>query len=150
MIRGGALLVIFLSMVVIGLGYASAFLPGGVPLLATYAFAIASAAVMTAILVLGVARKRSSPGRLWLVFLFVFLVLGGGFVAALSQATVSTERLWLGLPTGAAIILYIVGLAPMAVLPVAYALTFDRTTLSDNELAELRRKLNELNSGKTS
>lgn len=148
MIRGGALLVIFLSMVVIGLGYASAFLPGGVPRVATYVFAIATAAAMTAILVLGVARKKSSPGRLWLVFIFVFLVLSGGFVAALSQPTTPTTRLWLGLPTGAAIILYIVGLAPMAVLPLAYALTFDKTTLSDDELNELRRKLDELKHGK--
>ena len=149
MIRRGALLVIFLSMVVIGLGYASALLPGGVPRVATYVFAIATAAVMTATLVLGVARKRSSPGRLWLVFLFVFLVLCGGFVAALSRSTTTpTARLWLGLPTGAAIILYIVGLAPMAVLPLAYALTFDRTTLSEDELEELRRQLDELKRGK--
>jgi hypothetical protein len=147
MIRGGALLVIFLSMVVIGSGYASAFLPGGVPEFATYIFAIATATLMTAILVLGVSRKRSSPGRLWLVFLFVFLVLGGGFVAALLHSTTAAERLWLGLPTGAAIILYIVGIAPMLVLPLAYALTFDKTTLSDDELDELRRKLAELKRG---
>jgi hypothetical protein len=147
MIRRGALFVIFLSMGVIGLGYASAYLPGGVPKVATYAFAIATASVMTAILVLGASRNGSSPGSLWLVFAFVFLVLAGGFIAALSQSRVDMDRLWLGLPTGAAIILYIVGFAPMAVLPIAYALTFENTTLSDEELDELRRKLNELKSG---
>jgi cytochrome c biogenesis protein CcdA len=144
MVRRGALLVIFLSMVVIGLGYASAYLPGGVPKFATYAFAIATASMSTAVLVLGAARKRTSLGGLWFVFGFIFLVLAFGFAAALSQTTVNSARLWLGLPAGAATILYVVGLAPMAVLPVAYALTFEKTTLSDAELIELRRKLDAL------
>ena len=146
MIRRGALFVIFLSMVVIGLGYASAFLPGGVPEIATYAFAIATACMMTAILVLGAARRQAKLGKLWWVFAFVFVVLAGGFTAALAEAAVTTERLWLGLPSGAAIILYVVGLSPMAVLPIAYALSFDKTTLSGEELETLRRRLAELRS----
>jgi len=146
MIKRAALLVIFLSMVVVGMGYASAFLPGGPPKAAAFAFAIATAAMMTAILVLGAARRQDSLGKLWWVFAFVFVVLAGGFCMALTQTTVSTDRLWLGLPSGAAIILYVVGLAPMAVLPVAYALTFEKTTLSDEELAELRRNLEQLKS----
>ena len=139
-----ALLVIFLAMLVIGAGYLSAFLPGGAPRYAAYAFAIATAAVMTAISVLGAARKRGGLGALRWVFLFTFLVMAGGFAAALSSIGASTE-LWLGLPRGAAIIIYIVGLLPMVVLPLAYALTFEKTTLDDPELAELRRKLRELN-----
>jgi hypothetical protein len=144
MIRRGALLVIFLSMVVVGLGYASAFLPGGAPKAATVAFAIATASMMTAILVLGAARGHSSLGKLWLVFCFVFAVLAVGFTVALYLNNTPTDRLWLGLPAGAAIILYVVGLAPMAVLPIAYALTFEKTTLSDAELNELRRQLDAL------
>jgi hypothetical protein len=70
--------------------------------------------------------------------------MAAGFCAALTSITDSQE-LWLGLPRGAAIILYIVGLVPMAVLPIAYALTFDRTTLSEAELDELRRRLRALN-----
>ena len=139
-----ALLVIVLAMLVIGAGYLSAFLPGGAPRYAAYAFAIATAAVMTAISVLGAARKRGGLGPLRWVFLFTFLIMAGGFAAALSSISESTE-LWLGLPRGAAIIIYIVGLLPMAVLPLAYALTFEKTTLDEAELDELRRKLRELN-----
>lgn len=142
--RRFALLVIVLAMMVIGAGYLSAFMPGGAPRLAAYAFAVATAAVMTAISVLGAARKRGGLGPLRWVFLLTFVILAGGFVAALSAIGQSTE-LWLGLPRGAAIILYIVGLVPMAVLPLAYALTFDKTTLDERELDELRRKLRELN-----
>jgi hypothetical protein len=140
-----ALRIILIAMIVIGLGYLSAFMPGGSPRYAAYAFAIATAAVMTAISVLGAARRGRPLGRLKWVFAFAFVVLGGGFCAALSRLGASTD-LWLGLPRGAAIILYIVGLLPMAVLPLAYALTFEATTMSDDELAELRRKLRELNS----
>ena len=139
-----ALLVIVLAMLVIGAGYLSAFLPGGAPRYAAYAFAIATAAGMTAISVLGAARKRGGLGPLRWVFLFTFLIMAGGFAAALSSISESTE-LWLGLPRGAAIIIYIVGLLPMAVLPLAYALTFEKTTLDEAELDELRRKLRELN-----
>ena len=140
-----ALLVILLAMIVIGLGYLSAFKPGGSPGYAAYAFAIATAAVMTAISVLGAARRGRRLGRLAWVFAFTFVVLAGGFCAALSRLGAGSD-LWLGLPRGAAIILYVVGLLPMAVLPLAYALTFDSTTMSDGELDELRRKLRELNS----
>ena len=144
MTRRLALLVIFLSMVVIGAGYASAFLPGGAPRFMTYAFAVATAAVMTAIIVLGAARTGRRLGVLSWVFAFTFIVLAAGFVWALGQTTVNTDKLYLGLPSGAAIILYVVGLLPMAVLPIAYALTFEKTTFDDAELEELRRKLAEL------
>ena len=143
MTRRVALLTICLAMLVIGLGYLSAFLPGGPPRAATYAFAVATAAVMTAISVLGAARNRGGLGGLRWVFLLTFLILAGGFCAALSRLGASTE-LWLGLPRGAAIIVYIVGALPMAILPVAYALTFEKTTLNERELDELRRKLSEL------
>ena len=144
MTRRFALLVIFVSMLVIGAGYASAFREGGAPRFMTYAFAIATAAVMTAIIVLGAARKGKRLGVLGWVFSFTFVVLAVGFSVALNQTTVTTDKLYLGLPAGAAVILYIVGLLPMAVLPIAYALTFEKTTFDEQELEELRRKLAEL------
>ena len=112
-------------MVVIGAGYASAFLPGGVPRAATFAFAIATAAIMTAILLLGAINKRRRLGILAWILPFIFVVLAGGFCFALLQTEVDTKRLWLGLPAGAAAIIYIVGFIPMIILPIAYALTFD-------------------------
>lgn len=141
-----ALLTIFVSMLAIALGYASAFLPNGTPRAAAFVFAIATAALMVAVLVLGAARKGGAGlGHLRWVFLFCFVVLAGGFsLALLAPAVTPDARLFIGLPQGAAIILYIVGILPLLVLPIAYALTFDKTTLSIDELAELRRKIAEL------
>lgn len=148
MTKRTSLSVIFVSMVVIAVGYASAFLPGGAPRWATYAFALATASVMTAIIVLGAARKGQKLGVLAWVFAFTFAVLAIGFSLALGESDVPSQPLWGGLPRGAAIILYVVGLLPMAVLPITYALTFERTTLDERELAELRRKLAALNEGR--
>lgn len=142
--RRRALWVIFISMVVIGAGYASAFREIGPPRVAAFAFALAVAAVMTAILVLGATRKNARLGALKWVFTFTFAVLAGGFCVALTDGAAEPGRLFIGLPRGAAIMLYIVGLMPMAVLPIAYALTFDETTLNEAQLNELRRKLQEL------
>lgn len=139
-----ALAAIFASMLVIGLGYASAFLPGGAPRAATYAFAIATAAVMTAILVLGAARRGRSLGVLKYVFAFTFIVLAIGFVLALGATDESGAKLYGGLPKGAALILYVVGLLPMALLPIAYALTFEKTAFDEAELEDIRRRLDEL------
>ena len=139
-----ALVVIFVSMLIIGLGYASAFLPAGAPVLATYAFAIATAAVMTAILVLGAARSGRRLGVLRFVFALTFLVLALGFSIALGATEVEVSKLYGGLPKGAAVILYVVGLLPMAMLPIAYALTFEQTTFDEAELEDIRRRLQEL------
>lgn len=144
MTKRAALIVIFVSMLIIGIGYASAFLPGGAPEAATYAFAVATAAVMTAILVLGAARSGRTLGTLRFVFALTFIVLAVGFSSALSAAEVAADNLYGGLPRGAAVILYVVGLLPMAMLPIAYAMTFEKTTFDEAELEDIRRRLEEL------
>lgn len=140
-----ALAVIFLSMLAIAGGYASAFLPGGAPPLAAWIFAIATAAMMVAVLVLGAARTGVRFGGLVWVFVFCFMALAGGFALALLAPEVTADAaLYMGLPQGAAVILFVVGLMPMLVLPIAYALTFDKTTLSTEELEALRARLADL------
>jgi hypothetical protein len=46
--------------------------------------------------------------------------------------------LLLGLPLRTAIVLYGVGVVPIAILPLAYALTFDSSTLSEADLVRVR------------
>lgn len=141
-VRRYALAVIFISMLAIAGGYASAFLPGGAPAIAAWIFAFATAAMMVAVLVLGAARRNVPLGKLKWIFAFCFISLAGGFSLALAAPAVTPDaKLWLGLPEGAAVILYVVGLLPLLVLPVAYARTFDKTTLSEAELDALREKL---------
>ena len=144
--KGVAITLIFASMLVIGMAYVSAFSADGAPAWAGTATAIATAAVMVAFLIIGATRHgRVQHPVLKFVFLLTFLELAVGFVLALRAPAVTADsKLWLGLPQGAAVILYIVGLLPLLVLPLAYAFTFDSTTLSDDDLDEIRRKLAEL------
>lgn len=146
-----ALRAIFLCMVAIALAYASAFLPGGAPRAAAWLIAIATSGVMVAILILGAARGRTvEHPALRIIFLATFLLLAGGFALALLAPPVTPHaRLYFGLPPAAASICYIVGLLPLFVLPIAYALTFEKTTLHDAELDDIRRRLRELKQERT-
>jgi hypothetical protein len=79
-------------------------------------------------------------GPLKLPFLFVVVLLAAGFCAALAlPATESPiSRLWLGLPARAAVVIYGIGLLPIVILPVAYALTFESQTLTAEDLETVR------------
>lgn len=138
-IRSAALGLSFASLLAIGAAYASAFLPGGAPEWAAWVMAIGTAALLVAIMALGAVR-HGRLGRLWLPFAFVFLVLAGGFclILALPAADPLDPALWLGLPPRAAVVLYGIGLLPLLVVPIAYALTFDDMTLTEHDLERVR------------
>ena len=99
---------------------------------------------------LGAARGRAGIGKLKIPFAFVFFVLAGGFCLALGlpDETVNSP-LWLGLPLRAAIVIYGIGLLPIVVLPVAYALTFDTQTLSQSDIDRVRDLAKEIADGRT-
>ena len=100
---------------------------------------------------LGATRGRSGLGKLKIPFAFVVIILAIGFGAALTISPENpTSKLWLGLPLRAAIVIYGIGLLPIIVLPVAYALTFETQTLSAHDLERVRslareRRTNEQN-----
>jgi hypothetical protein len=123
----------------IAAAYASAFLPGGAPTWAAWLFALGTPLTFVASMALGASGPRGL-GRLRWVFLLVFVILAGGFGAVLAMPAVdpADPTLFLGLPPRTAIILLGVGLLPLLVLPLAYALTFDQTTLSEDDLARVR------------
>ncbi|HLL48460.1 MAG TPA: hypothetical protein VK399_17290 [Longimicrobiaceae bacterium] len=139
MSKRSALAGLFLSTLLIAAGYASAFLPGDPPRWAPWALAMGTAAILVASMALG-AMRRGGVGRLAVPFALVFLILAGGFGAALAMpgADAADATLWLGLPPRAAIVLYGIGLLPLLFLPLAYALTFDEMTLSEADLARVR------------
>lgn len=91
-------------------------------------------------MILGAIRGGSGIGRLKIPFVFVALILIIGFIAALSLPATESEasKLWLGLPLRAAIVIYGIGLLPIVVLPVAYALTFETQTLSAEDVERVR------------
>lgn len=147
MTKRAALVALFLSMVMIAAAYASAFLPEGDRPWAPWLMAIGTAATLVSMMTVGAARN-GRIGRLALPFAFVFLVVAGGFswVLALPPADPLDPELWLGLPPRAAIILYGIGLLPLLVMPLGYALTFDQMTLSEADLERVRNAARALRS----
>jgi hypothetical protein len=138
--RRTALIALIAGILSIAIGYAAAFLRGEPPGWAPWLLALGIPIALGAIMVLGAARGRMGVGPLKYPFAFVVAVLAIGFCAALAlPATESPlSRLWLGLPARAAIVIYGIGLLPIIVLPVAYALTFDTQTLNAEDVARVR------------
>jgi hypothetical protein len=138
--RRTALVALIAGILSIATGYAAAFLPGGTPAWAPWLLALGIPIALGAIMILGAARGRMGIGLLKYPFAFVVAVLAIGFCAAL--AVPATEgplsKLWLGLPARAAIVIYGIGLLPIIVLPVAYALTFEAQTLNAEDVERVR------------
>jgi hypothetical protein len=131
-----ALATLVLSSCAIGVAYASAFRTGGAPQWAAWLFALGMTGVLVATLALGAIRRDRGLGRLVVPFGVMTLLLGGGLavVFLLPGDLGAHEPLLLGLPRRAAIVLYVIGLLPILVLPVAYALTFADQTLRPEDL----------------
>ncbi|HJQ10913.1 MAG TPA: hypothetical protein VJ840_07760 [Gemmatimonadaceae bacterium] len=138
--RKVAVAALFVSIAAIAIGYAGAFSEPGTPVWSPWLVAIALPIALVSIMILGAARGAGGIGRLKIPFAFVALILMLGFIAALALPATETplSRLWLGLPLRAAIVIYGVGLLPIIVLPVAYALTFETQTLSADDVERVR------------
>ncbi|HEU4699299.1 MAG TPA: hypothetical protein VFS40_08970 [Gemmatimonadales bacterium] len=135
-----ALAALVLSALLIAGAYASAFLPGGTPAWAPWLCAAGVPVMLVATMVLGAARGGRLSGRLALAFLLVGLLLVAGFALALGlPAEAAGAPLRLGLPLRAAIVVYGIGLLPILILPVAYALTFEAQTLRPEDLERVRQ-----------
>ena len=131
---------LLVGILAIASGYAAAFARNGTPSWAPWLLAFGIPVALGAIMILGAARGSRGVGPLKFPFLFVVAILAVGFCAALAlPATESPlSRLWLGLPARAAVIIYAVGLLPIVVLPIAYALTFETQTLSAKDVERVR------------
>jgi drug/metabolite transporter (DMT)-like permease len=138
--RRAALTALLLGILAIAIAYAGAFRHAGTPSWAPWLLALGIPVSLGAIMILGAARGRKGIGPLTLPFFFVVAVLAIGFCAALAlPATESPlSRLWLGLPERAAVVIYGIGLLPIVVLPVAYALTFETQTLNAADVERVR------------
>ena len=107
---------------------------------APWTLAIGANGVTMSLMALGAVRRDSLPRSLVAVFVGLFVLCTGCFLAALAlpAAEGANGPLLLGLPLRAAIVLYGVGVVPIFILPFAYALTFDASTLSDADLERVR------------
>lgn len=136
-----ARLTLIVATCAIAAGYASAFSRGGTPSWGPWLLALGIPGALGGIMVLGAARERGGVGALGVPFAFVVITLTVGFCLALGlPANESPDStLWLGLPLRAAVVVYGIGLVPVIVLPVAYALTFGTQTLSAEDVERVRQ-----------
>ena len=139
--RRAALVALFVAIAAIAIGYVAAFGAGGAPVWAPWLLAFGIPASLGAIMILGAARGDRGVGPLKIPFAFVIIMLVIGFGAALALPAKEgpLSRLWLGLPVRAAIVIYGIGLLPIFVLPIAYALTFETQTLSAEDVERVRQ-----------
>jgi hypothetical protein len=140
MTRRIALVALFAAVMAIAAGYAAAFSSSGTPSWAPWLLALGMPVALGAIMILGAVRGARGIGALKYPFALVVLILiiGFGVALALPSADGPLSRLWLGLPARAAIVIYGVGLLPIIILPVAYAMTFEEMTLSAEDLERVR------------
>ena len=146
MIHRLAIWSVVVATVLVAAAYASAFLPAGAPAWSSWAFVVGTATMMTGMMALGATsggRGRGDergPGVMaWVAIAFTFFVLVACFALAIVHPVPAAgDRLWLGLPAGAAAVLYGVGLLPLLVLPLAYAFSFEDGSLGEEELRRLR------------
>lgn len=138
--KKAALVVLFLSMAAIAAAFAMAIATGRVPVWTAWVMAIATSLSFIATMTIGAARTGRPLGgihRLLAPFAAVLLILLGALAAALLLPA-AAEPLLLGLPRRAAIVLYGIGVLPVLILPIAYALTFDELTLTNDDIERVR------------
>ncbi len=119
--------------------YAAAWWPGVSPRGVAVLFAGATVAQLVAFVLLGGRRRDGRLGAAW-IGVAALLLLVGVILIAVSVADVSTaeEPLLLGLPRRAALVLYGVGIAPLALLAGAFARGFAAWAPTDADIARLR------------
>lgn len=96
----------------------------------------------SALLALG-ARRAGSGGKLgrqaWPI-LALPLILAATLAGLLSVRGRADDGWWLGLPAGAALLIYGLFALPLVITTLGYAWTFDRWGLGRNDLDQLRRR----------
>ncbi|MEO7456047.1 MAG: hypothetical protein ABIY52_07275 [Gemmatimonadaceae bacterium] len=131
-----------LSCVLVAFAYAAQFLssPSPAPVWAPISLALGANGIIITLMAIGAVRRDTMPRSLAWTFAGLFILCAGAFVFALvlPAREGAGGPLLLGLPLRTAVLLYGVGVVPIAVLPFAYALTFESSTLSEHDLEAVR------------
>lgn len=125
----------------IGTGYVGAFQPGGTPEWAPWMLAIGIPVAIVATMVMGAHRRGRSMRKAAVPFVLIAVILTAGFCLALALPADENRgsQLLLGLPLRAAVVIYGIGLLPVVILPVVYALTFETHILSRDDVERATR-----------
>ena len=130
---------LLVSCALVALSYAAVF--AGVDAgWAPWTLAIGANGVIMTLMAIGAVRHDTLPRSLVWTFAGLFVLCAGAFLTALALPAAEGARgvLLFGLPLRTAIVLYGVGVVPILILPFAYALTFESSTLSDSDLERVR------------
>ena len=140
MLKSFILGLVVLSLLVVGAGYAGSFASGGPAGWAPWCLALGTCGTLMSLMALGAVRRgRIAPVLRW-VFAGMFLWCGGCFAVALALPADEGPggALLFGFPLRATIVLLGIAVVPILVFPLAWALTFDSSMLSEDDLRRLR------------
>jgi hypothetical protein len=126
-----------LGALLIGGAYASAWLPAGTPIWAAWLMAIGAGLLLGGTLLLGAWHPRGRGVALAAIFLVTVVVAGFGLALVL-PAEGASGPLWLGLPRRVGLMITLLVVAPLAVLPMAYARDFRGRVPDEATLDRLR------------
>jgi hypothetical protein len=128
------------SLGLVAASYAAIFVAPTAPSWAPIALATGANGVIVTLMAIGATKRDTLPRSLVYTFIGTFLLCAGAFVLALLMPANegAGAPLLLGLPVRTAIVLYGAGVLPIAILPFAYAFTFESSTLDDADLARVR------------
>jgi hypothetical protein len=132
-------LVVF-SLLVVGAGYAGSFTPGGPAAWAPWCLSTGTCGALMSLMALGsVRRGRIAPALRW-VFAGMFVWCAGCFAVALALPADEGVggALLFGFPLRSTVVLLGVAVVPILVFPLAWALTFESSMLSEDDLKKLR------------
>lgn len=124
--------------ILIAIAYASAFVGGGESW-GVWCMIAGVTAVSLGVTALGALREgRRSPVVIVALAATGICIVAGFALALLLPDDGVAERFVLGFPVRAAAVIWLVGVAPLFVFPLAYAMSFDDLTLRDDDLERVR------------
>jgi hypothetical protein len=131
---------VVLSFAIVGAGYAGSFAPGGPAAWSPWCLAIGTCGALMSLMALGAVRRGHMAPVLRWVFALMFVWCAGCFSVALAMPANEGAGgpLLFGFPLRATIVLLGVAIVPILVFPLAWALTFDSSMLSEDDLNKLR------------
>jgi hypothetical protein len=109
-----------------------------------WVFAAAAVAMPVALCALGAVRRGRFGGPLAVALAVLLAVLAGSFLVLFLLRGRLPDGPWIaGLPLAPAVLLGGVWLLPLALVGLAYALTFERQGITEEDLARLRARRRE-------
>jgi hypothetical protein len=114
--------------VAVGAAYAATIGAGGAPAWVPWFAALGSAACSVGLFVIGAASRGPVRPLVGWLLAALFVVIFAAFGAALSMPAPegTAERIVLGLPLRLAIVFYGIGVLPLVVMPVTFAMTIGK------------------------